>query len=80
MGATAAPARCRAPAWRTRSLAVARDKILGARDHFDHALVGFARAVAERDDAVFAQDQPSLGFARSKTSIAFFASPKPGIR
>ena len=39
-------------------LAVARDKILRKRHHFDHALVGFARAIAEGDDAVFAQNEP----------------------
>ena len=37
--------------------AVALDKILGERDHLDHALIGFARFIAEGDDAVFAQDE-----------------------
>ena len=35
-------------------LAMARDKILGERHHLDHALIGFARIVAEGDDAVLA--------------------------
>ena len=30
---------------------------LGERDHLDHALIGFARALAEREDAVLVQDQ-----------------------
>ena len=41
--------------------ALARDKFFGERHHLDHALVGFARGVAEGDDAVLAQDQPVAG-------------------
>jgi hypothetical protein len=37
--------------------AVAGDEVFGEGDHFDHALVGLAGAVAESDDAVFAEDQ-----------------------
>ena len=38
-------------------LAVARDKTFGERDHRDHALISFVRALAESDDPVFAEDQ-----------------------
>ena len=39
-------------------LAVALDKLLGERHHLDHALIRFARALAEGDDAVLAEDEP----------------------
>ena len=39
-------------------LAIALQPLLGQRDERDHALVGVARAVAEREDAVLVQDQP----------------------
>ncbi len=57
IGATTrpAPATLRGVGGDRDGLAIARDKILGARDHFDHALVGFARVLAEGDDAVLAQ-------------------------
>ena len=43
--------------WRTRPCGPWRSALLGQRDQLDHALVGFARAVAEGEDAVLVQDQ-----------------------
>ena len=40
------------------SLAIARQPLLGEGDEGDHALVGVARAVPEREDAVLMQNQP----------------------
>ena len=43
----------------------AREPLLGARHHLDHALVGFARIRPEGEDAVLEQDQAfDLGFVR----------------
>ena len=38
-------------------LAVFRDALLGERHHLDHALIGFARVVAEGEDAVLVEDE-----------------------
>ena len=51
-----------APRRRRCRLAAAGDKFLGARDHFDHALIGFARALAEGDDAVFGENEAVARF------------------
>ena len=56
IGATAPPSAVDVPRRRDCRLAAARDKFLGARDHFDRRLIGFARTLAVGDDAVFSRE------------------------
>ena len=55
---------------------MARDKILGERDHLDHALVGLARGFAETDNAVFAEDEAVGRLCAFENFDGFFGEPK----
>ncbi len=59
IGATSATAAicCGSLTLGEHGFAIFRQPLFGQRDHLDHAFVGFARAVAEAEDAVLVEDQ-----------------------
>ncbi len=56
--------------------AIARDKFFGERDHLDHALIGFARARAESDDAVLAENETVARLVALEHFDGFFGKPE----
>ena len=60
----------------SHGLAMARDEILGERDHLDHALISFARAFAEGDDAVLAENKPVAWFRALENVDRLFREPE----